>query len=496
MEPAVTVGVTVTVTAPPEPPDPPQAAEGEGVRPRTGPAASAGSSWGQGSFRTAATVQCARRQPPDKTRCESGRVRERPPEPPPHAVDAADLLDLADPAVVADPYPAFAALRADAPRGLAQRPRRLASRPATRPASRSCATGRSAGSSRPAHPEHDWETFNWLHADSILDSEPPKHTRLRRLVAGAFGRGHVARLRPRVEELAERAARRLRARLAATGSFDVIADYAEPLPVLVIAELLGWPEADRHLLRPWSQAIVKMYEVDRTPEQEAQARRRAPSSPHTWRRLPQNGRRRPGDDLLTDLVQVRDGSDRLRPTSWWRPRCCCSTPGTRRASTGSATGCAVAPRRRRPRADVPDAARWPPRRGDAPPRLPAAPVRADRHARRDASARSPSAGGRRSPRSSAPPTATRPSSTPPTEFRPDRDPNPHLAFGAGIHFCIGAPLARLELQIALRTLLAGSPAWRSWRRAGGRPSCCAGTSDWWSAHRLSAHQKSPNPPGR
>ena len=48
---------------------------------------------------------------------------------------------------------------------------------------------------RPAHPEADWETFNWLHADSILDSEPPKHTRLRRLVAGAFGRGHVAAAR-------------------------------------------------------------------------------------------------------------------------------------------------------------------------------------------------------------------------------------------------------------------------------------------------------------
>ena len=56
------------------------------------------------------------------------------------------------------------------------------------------------------------------------------------------------------------------------GSFDVLADYAEPLPVLVIAELLGWPEADQHLLRPWSQAIVKMYEVDRTAEQELEAR--------------------------------------------------------------------------------------------------------------------------------------------------------------------------------------------------------------------------------
>ena len=55
---------------------------------------------------------------------------------------------------------------------------------------------------RPREPLEEWDTFNWLHSDSILDSEPPKHTRLRSLVAKAFARGHVERLRPRVRELA------------------------------------------------------------------------------------------------------------------------------------------------------------------------------------------------------------------------------------------------------------------------------------------------------
>ena len=57
-------------------------------------------------------------------------------------------------------------------------------------------------------PAETWETFNWLHDDSILENEPPKHTRLRALVAKAFARGHVERLRPRVRELAGDAARR------------------------------------------------------------------------------------------------------------------------------------------------------------------------------------------------------------------------------------------------------------------------------------------------
>jgi cytochrome P450 len=55
-------------------------------------------------------------------------------------------------------------------------------------------------------------------------------------------------------------------RMRDSGSFDLIADYAEPLPVLVIAELLGMPDDQIANLRPWSQAIVKMYEYDRTPE--------------------------------------------------------------------------------------------------------------------------------------------------------------------------------------------------------------------------------------
>src|SRR5688500_16807501 len=99
------------------------------------------------------------------------------------------------------------------------------------------------------------EPFNLLHRNQMMENEPPEHTRLRRAVSGAFNRGHVERLRPRVQALAAS----LLDEVDPAG-FDVIGDYAEPLPVLGIAELIGLSGADVNVLRSWSQAIVRMYE--------------------------------------------------------------------------------------------------------------------------------------------------------------------------------------------------------------------------------------------
>ena len=120
------------------------------------------------------------------------------------SVDAAELLDLADPeTVVATPTPTWPPCARAAPMAWHSGMGDLAGE-------RSRRGGRGAAGPTPgpglrarARRTDDWDTFNWLHADSILDSEPPKHTRLRRLVAGAFGRGHVPAARaPRIEELA------------------------------------------------------------------------------------------------------------------------------------------------------------------------------------------------------------------------------------------------------------------------------------------------------
>ncbi len=359
--------------------------------------------------------------------------------------DAATLLDLTDPDVVEDPYPHLAAVRTVAPvawhSGLGTWV--ATSHAACSQVLRERALGRVF---RARGPHVDWETFNWLHADSILDSEPPKHTRLRRLVQSAFSRGHVARLRPRVAELAEALLDGCVERLAGTGSFDVLAHYAEPLPVLVIADLLGWPEPDRHLLRPWSQAIVKMYEVSCSPTDEAAARTASREFAAYVETLAAQRRARPGDDLLTDLVSVRDGSDRLSTRELVATVVLLLNAGHEASVNGFGNGLAsfIASGRdaSQPALLVEEMLRH-----DSPLHL------FERTATSDIviGGVSVRTGERIAALLGA---ANRDPSVfaAPDEFLPAREPNPHLAFGAGIHFCIGAPLARLELETSVSAM--------------------------------------------
>ena len=362
------------------------------------------------------------------------------------AVDAAEMLDLSDPAVVADPYPAFAELRAHAPvawhDGLGLWV--ATSHAACSQVLRERALGRIF---QPRRPEDVWETFNWLHADSILDSEPPKHTRLRRLVQSAFSRGHVSRLGPRIEKLTAGLLDGCGQHLADNGSFDAIADLAEPLPVLVIAQLLGWPEADRHLLRPWSQAIVKMYEVNRTPEQEAEAVAASAEFAAYVKGLAAERVWLGGDDLLSDLVAVRDGSDRLSTNELVATVVLLLNAGHEASVNGFGNGLAsLIASGAEPGPPEPLAEEM--FRHDSPLHL------FERTATRDVTlgAVTVEEGQKVAALLGA---ANRDPAVfdAPDEFRPDRDPNPHLAFGAGIHFCIGAPLARLELQTSIAALL-------------------------------------------
>src|SRR5829696_8751248 len=214
-------------------------------------------------------------------------------------------LDLADPAVVANPYPSFARARARAPvqwhEGLGLW---LAF---THAESNAVLRDRRLGRIwRDREPAERFGSFNLIHRNAILEMEPPEHTRLRRLISTAFARGHVERLRPWVEDLARTLVDELVERSGGSEPVDLLAGMAEQLPVAVIAELLGVPEADRPLLRPWSNAIVKMYEYGRTTETEASAERAAGEFVAYLRGLAAERRAKPGEDLVSHLVGLRD----------------------------------------------------------------------------------------------------------------------------------------------------------------------------------------------
>ncbi len=350
-------------------------------------------------------------------------------------------IDLSDADVVADPYPHFAAERArhevawhepsgrwltfsHAAAGAVLRNRRL---------------GRIWHGREPA--DH-LEPFNLLHRNQMMDNEPPEHTRLRRPVAAAFNRGHVERLRPRVRALAADLLDQLD-----PGGFDVIAGYAEPLPVLVIAELLGVPASHADDLRRWSQAIVRMYEVAPAPEVVDAAVTAAAEFDGLVRELVAERRRTPADDLITDLAASELTDDEVVASA------ILLLNAGHEASVNVFGNGLVAMLRRglRPGPDVPacveemlrfDSALQLFERTATEP-VTVGGVTVDEGQKvavlLGAANRDPAVFDR------------------PDEMLVDRDPNPHVAFGVGVHFCLGAPLARMELAESLPALFERFP---------------------------------------
>ncbi|HEY3737869.1 MAG TPA: cytochrome P450 [Jatrophihabitans sp.] len=368
-------------------------------------------------------------------------------------------IDLTSEGVVADPYPFFAAERATAPiqwhEGLGMW---LAFSHATANATlRHRGLGR-LWSSR--WPEEPMPMFNLIHVNSLLEKEPPTHTRLRRLIAGAFARGHVERLRPRVAELASVLADRV-GDLGADGStVDLIAEYAEPLPVQVIAELLGVPESDWHLLRPWSNAIVKMYEYDVSAEQKAAAETASFDFVEYLRGLVAERRLQPADDLLSSLLAETDADGGKLTEDELITTCTLVLNAGHEATVnvvGNGVTALLGHQRQYDALDVADARAVESAveeliRYDAPLQL------FERTATEDVEIGDITvrAGQKVGALLGA---ANRDAAifTDPDGFDLRRAENPHLGFGAGIHFCVGAPLARVELQTSLTTLRSRFP---------------------------------------
>ena len=319
-------------------------------------------------------------------------------------------------------------------------------------------------------PEFEWETFNWLHSDSILDSEPPKHTRLRSLVAKAFNRNKIEGMRPAVERITQQLLDAIDEKVKSGESFDLIADYAEPLPVKIIANLLGFPESEEHLLRPWSQSIVKMYEVNPSEQYQIEAKKAAGEFAEYVRNLAEHRKINPGKDLITDLAMVEENGEKLNSHELVATCVLLLNAGHEASVNAFGNGMVAALERpdqaellRKNSRAITETALEEFMRFDAPLHL------FERTATIDTEL-----GGVKIEKgqkiAALIGSANRDSSVfeKADEMDLTRDPNPHIGFGAGIHFCLGAPLARLEMSVSLPALwekypnmqLAGTPVRR------------------------------------
>jgi unspecific monooxygenase len=305
---------------------------------------------------------------------------------------------------------------------------------------------------------HRLAAFDAVEATSLLEVEPPVHTRLRGLVNRAFVSRQVERLRPRIERLAND----LIDGFEGDGGVDLLPAFATPLPACVIAGLIGVPEEDAEQLVAWSNAMVRMY----TPapgDADIDGANAAAADFAAYVRAHASGRRKtPTDDLLGVLVSASDGGDRLSEDELVSSAILILNAG--HEATVHQAGNAV-------RAILETGGD--PRRFFASPGEAAATVEeclrhdAPLHLfTRYAYERVELAPGvvlnpgeqvglllgaaNRDPAAFVEPHC----------FDPARPDQKTVAFGAGIHFCIGAPLARLELQIALGVLFERLPGLR------------------------------------
>ena len=258
-------------------------------------------------------------------------------------------------------------------------------------------------------------------------------------------------MRPAVERITQRLIDEIDIKIKNNETFDLIGDYAEPLPVKIIADLLGFPESEEHLLRPWSQAIVKMYEVNPSQQYQAEAKKAAREFADYVHQLATYRKTNPGNDLISELAAVEEGGEKLNAHELVAT-CVLLLNAGHEASVNAFGNGMVAVLEREDQAKllrenaraITDTAVEEFMRFDAPLHL----------FERTATAPTEIGGVRIEPGqkiASLIGSANRDEKVfqNPTEMNILRDPNPHIGFGAGIHFCIGAPLARLEMSVSL-----------------------------------------------
>lgn len=310
----------------------------------------------------------------------------------------------------------------------------------------------------PAEDDPFWQLNN----NGMLDREPPDHTRLRRLVSQAFTPRRVEALRPVVQRLADG----LVDAFVANGGGDLIAEVAEPLPVTVIAELLGIPEADRHHLRPWSAAICGMYELNPPRETAAAAVRAAEEFSEYLRALARRRAGDPQDDLISALTAVEGLSEdeligtcvlllnagheatvNVTGNGWWA--LFRNPDQLRKVQTNPALVPVAIEELMRYDTPLQMFERW---------------VLEDIEVRGHTIRKGQEVALLFGSANHDPAVFSDPE-----RLDVERRDNPHISFGAGIHYCLGAPLARIELAASFGALLAKAPGLRLEREPQWKP---------------------------
>ncbi len=318
-----------------------------------------------------------------------------------------------------------------------------------------------------APPKPHTAAFDQTEKYSLLTLEPPAHTRLRKLVNRAFVSRHVEQLRPRIARLANE----LIDGFAADGGTELLKSFAAPVPAVVIAEMIGLPADMAMQLVAWSNRMVAMYMFGVTHETELDANQASIEFMDYVRTMIDERRRQPREDLLTHMLTSEVDGEKLSEEEVVSTTILLLNAG--HEATVHTTGNGVKailesgldPRslfadENRTEATVEECIRY-----DAPLHM------FTRYALQDVTL----ANGRSFKQGETIGLMLAAANRDPTRFAhanrfdPFRTDGQNVSFGAGIHFCIGAPLARIEMQVAMRTLferlpglrLAGEPQYRN-----------------------------------
>ena len=376
-----------------------------------------------------------------------------------------EFFDPADPTFIADPYPTLNALRESGP---VHRDGEWDLWLITRHADvKAAQLDRRLGSVQHGHARPDefrpireldlegWEVYYATERHSLLMLEPPEHARLRTLVSHAFTPRRVRDLREPITEIADE----LLSGLGDRTSFDLLADFAQPYSIRVIARLLGAPVDDAHLLLDWSHAIVKMYELTTTLAQANEAIDASRRFTEWTLSLIASRRTTPRDDLITALCDAETEDGMLSDAEIVSTVMLLLNAGHEATVNTLGNGLTAMLERSADWASLVEGTVTPKTAIEEMLRFDSPLQMFERYTLTDdiVIAGTPIPKGEKIAMLFGSANRDPREYEAPDEFRVDRNQAGHVTFGAGVHYCLGAPLARLELDVAVTQLVKSFP---------------------------------------